>query len=369
MKNRLLKIERWLLRMMVPVLLVVGLAPAVVYAGLGDSKHQVEERYGAAYFIQDETKQIWTRQEWQTGTHGKAVAYGYWSNAGKCYSTHWVEYDKQEKAVKETVLFGTELRIRDFRQYFKMIHDALAKENSIVFTKRFFSGDTLGAVVQADNNKLIYIRFLLVPDSTKINIHSKISGFEITETTPQAIKRHFADKTWRKTDNYFEDKLYFSETLVPRRITDMIVIHHTAMDDMSVDDIHELHLTKGWAGIGYHKVILPDGTVLDGRPEGMIGAHALGANPRSIGIVLDGDYEDRPPKSAQMDSLVKLTHALMEKYHIPLEHVVPHRDVTEGTSCPGKQFPWAELIHRLGNKDEDIVKNSRGGSVEFLLQK
>ncbi|CUH95555.1 hypothetical protein P22_1626 [Propionispora sp. 2/2-37] len=78
-----------------------------------------------------------------------------------------------------------------------------------------------------------------------------------------------------------------------------------------------------------------------------MGAHALGVNPHSIGIGVDGNFETKPPTAAQMNSLVKLVLELMEKYHIPLDRVVPHRDVTEGTSCPGKLFPWDELMQRL----------------------
>lgn len=355
MNNYLSKTALGIIRIAALALLVVSVGSVHVSAGIGDSRSQVEAQYGDATFIQDESKRIWTRQEWQNGTHGRPTVYGYWSEKGDWQGTRWVEYNIKGRVVKETVLFGKELRIRDFRQYFGDIYDELIKDNSVVFTNRFLTVDRLGAVVQANNNKLNYIQFSLVPDGTKINMHSIINGFEITEITTKAAKRHFADQSWRKTDNYFEDKLYFSETLVPRATTDLIVIHHTAIDAMSVDDIHELHLIKGWAGIAYHEVILPDGTVKDGRPIGMVGAHALGVNPRSIGIVVDGNFEDRVPTQAQMDSLVKLTHTMMVKYHIPLEHVVPHRAVTPGTSCPGRQFPWDEFIQRLESQDGKSV--------------
>lgn len=353
MKSPVAKIKRRLFGVMVPVFLLLGLGTAGVSAGIGDSKQQVEAQYGAAWVIEDTAKRMWTRQEWQDDFPGKAAAYGYWSKAGHWPGTLWVEYDAQGIVVKETLLFDRELRLRDFRRYFGPMYDEIVNTGSVVFTKQLLSGDSLGAVVQKENNRLNYIRFFMVPDGTKTNMHSKFDGFEITEITPQAAQRHFADRTWRKTDNYFTDKLYFSENLVPRKTTEMIVIHHTAREDMSLADIHELHLTKCWAGIGYHKVILPDGTVGEGRPERMIGAHALGANRRSIGIVVDGNFEEEAPSSAQMDSLVQLTQALMGKYHVSLEHVLPHRAVTQGTACPGRQFPWKDLIQRLENKDKD----------------
>lgn len=157
------------------------------------------------------------------------------------------------------------------------------------------------------------------------------------------------DGTWLRTDHYFRPELSFSENLVPRSKTDMIVIHHTALDNMSVADIHDLHLTKGWAGIAYHKVIQSDGTIEIGRPQNMVGAHAMGANPRSIGIVLVGDFDEHPPTAAQLDTLVNLTRQLIKKYSIPLENVLPHRAVTPGTDCPGTLFPWDEFIRSLKN--------------------
>lgn len=331
------------------VLLLIASFPSSVSAALGDSKQQIEAYYGSEYFIQDQDRRIWQRQEWHPDPQNKAVAYGYLSHIGDWQATHWIVYNDHEQAVKETVLLSKDIRIRDFQQYFNGLYDLVSNDNSTVFTTSLFSGSQLGAIVRTESG-LNSIIFFTRPDHTKINMHSKISGFEVTAITAQMEKQHFTDQTWQIADNYFQNKLFFSEKLMPRATTDTIVIHHTAKDNMSVDDIHELHLNKGWAGIAYHKVILPDGSIKDGRPKNMIGAHAFGANPRSIGIVVDGDFDNKPPTAVQMDSLVRLTRELMMKYHIPIHNVVPHRDVTEGTTCPGKQFPWDELMYRLAIK-------------------
>ena len=42
-------------------------------------------------------------------------------------------------------------------------------------------------------------------------------------------------------------------------------------DDAS--GIHNLHLSFGWDGIGYHKIILRNGVVQNGEPEYWVGAH------------------------------------------------------------------------------------------------
>ena len=66
--------------------------------------------------------------------------------------------------------------------------------------------------------------------------------------------------------------------------------------------IHRWHKERGFDGIGYHYVILEDGTVENGRPEFWSGAHAKGHND-AIGICFIGDEDFT---EAQFQSLAKL---------------------------------------------------------------
>jgi N-acetylmuramoyl-L-alanine amidase len=78
-----------------------------------------------------------------------------------------------------------------------------------------------------------------------------------------------------------------------RQITD-IVIHCTATKEgkfFNAKDIDQMHKAKGWSGIGYHYVILLDGTVEKGRPDSKIGAHVKGYNSKSIGVVYVGGLD------------------------------------------------------------------------------
>ena len=82
-------------------------------------------------------------------------------------------------------------------------------------------------------------------------------------------------------------------------------------DDLDAVDIHKMHLSFGWDGIGYHKVILRNGFLQNGRPEYWIGAHARGVNDISLGVCLIGrkkftDY--------QFDTLEKLLKKWKLKY-------------------------------------------------------
>ena len=132
-----------------------------------------------------------------------------------------------------------------------------------------------------------------------------------------------------------------------RKSTSYIVIHCTANQanpNLSVRDIRAFHIKeRGWSDCGYHFVIPTSGVIQRGRPEAFVGAHALGYNDKSIGIsYIGGLVKDKNGKlvnadtrtSQQRFSLFKLCHELMEKYNIPIEHVIGHYEVCSGKSCP-----------------------------------
>ena len=75
-----------------------------------------------------------------------------------------------------------------------------------------------------------------------------------------------------------------------RRI-DGIVIHcsdNLPTSKYGVADIDRDHRKNGWNGIGYHFVILPDGTIETGRALETPGAHVSGYNNHTIGICYIG---------------------------------------------------------------------------------
>jgi N-acetylmuramoyl-L-alanine amidase len=79
-----------------------------------------------------------------------------------------------------------------------------------------------------------------------------------------------------------------------REITE-VVVHWTASfldQDHSSQDIHNMHLARGFSGMGYHYLIRRDGRIQRGRPINRTGAHAKanGHNNKSIGISLVGGY-------------------------------------------------------------------------------
>jgi len=145
-----------------------------------------------------------------------------------------------------------------------------------------------------------------------------------------------------------EPALWFNRTLVRRKSTTRIVIHHTASGDVSAETVHGWHLQRaGFGGIGYHYLICVDGGIERGRPENMRGVHARGANTNSIAIALAGNFESHPLPAAQLASLVWLIRNIRGRHpHWRDLPVVGHSDVT-ATACPGQLFPWEELQRRL----------------------
>ncbi len=148
-----------------------------------------------------------------------------------------------------------------------------------------------------------------------------------------------------------------------------IIIHHTASDgyrngkllDAAVVDAD--HAGKGWGveyegrtyHIAYHYLILADGTVEAGRPEGAPGAHTRAHNDY-LGICLVGNFStvanpdgrmkpDRPTR-AQMEHLTALVRDLMHRYDFTADDVYRHRDFGQ-TSCPGDRFPFKEFVESL----------------------
>ena len=73
-----------------------------------------------------------------------------------------------------------------------------------------------------------------------------------------------------------------------------IILHCSATKEgkhYTAKDIDRWHREQGYTMIGYHYVILLDGTVEYGRPLEMQGAHTYGHNADSIGICYIGGLD------------------------------------------------------------------------------
>ena len=167
-----------------------------------------------------------------------------------------------------------------------------------------------------------------------------------------------------------EVKLKFREGMEKRsKVLEYIVIHHTASTrDMTVQEIHQLHLNQGenWKGIGYHFYIDKQGIIWRGRPEEMSGSHALDYNFVSLGICLSGNFEIEKPTDNQLKSLSELLQHLKQKYGNV--QVVGHRDLN-ATACPGKNL-YSKLGSVIANakKDEYVKVFMSNNKLSVVLE-
>lgn len=95
------------------------------------------------------------------------------------------------------------------------------------------------------------------------------------------------------------------------------------------------HLNNGWADIGYHFAIDPNGRIWQARPLELQGAHVKDSNPGNVGIVVFGNYEKIRPTQASLDSVNKMVAYAMQRFNVPLSEVRTHQEL-RSTACPGR---------------------------------
>ncbi len=136
-----------------------------------------------------------------------------------------------------------------------------------------------------------------------------------------------------------------------------IIIHCAATPNgksFAAEDIDRWHDERGFArrgywrmrfnqtlrAIGYHYVILVNGTVVTGRHEDEVGAHAGGFNAKTIGICMVGT--DRYAL-AQWEALDGLIADLQERY--PAAKILGHRDLSPDLNGNGIIEPdeWTKI--------------------------
>lgn len=124
------------------------------------------------------------------------------------------------------------------------------------------------------------------------------------------------------------------------RTINEIIIHCAATPEgrnFTVADIDRWHRNRGFRCIGYHYVVYRDGTIVVGRPENEVGAHAKGHNAHSIGVCYiggcapDGRTAKDTRTPAQKRSLLSLLTRLRGKY--PRAVIHSHRDFA-AKACP-----------------------------------
>ncbi len=136
-----------------------------------------------------------------------------------------------------------------------------------------------------------------------------------------------------------------------------IVIHHSASNKGSAASIGKFHKEeRGWVnGLGYDFLIGNGNGSRDGQIEvgsrwnkQIDGAHAGNPeyNKHGIGICLVGNFDTDHPTSRQISSLLYLITYLQKRCNIDKDNVIMHKTF-RNTVCPGKHFPYEQLLARL----------------------
>lgn len=114
-----------------------------------------------------------------------------------------------------------------------------------------------------------------------------------------------------------------------------IAVHHSATTSGDAFSFARYHVDyRNWPGIGYHYVILPDGTIQWTNDLTTISYHVGIQNTFAVGVCLVGDFSKGQPTEQQKISLKSLCRMLFGLLNLNINNVKGHRELTPGTLCP-----------------------------------
>lgn len=224
------------------------------------------------------------------------------------------------------------------------------------------------------NAKLDKFRYMLLLGIIFIGIFATINYFKYDILKAYKISyrgmygKYLSDS---KIENLIEDidineiEYDWAEELEYNNKPTQIIYHHSASSSKSPESIHEYHKNNGWSGIGYHYYITKDGVIYNGRPENAEGAHTKGQNKNSIGICLEGNFEDEEITLEQSQSLYEISMYIALKYDI--YKIIGHGDAGQ-TLCPGKNFDVEKMKDSVinGVKNYNVDRNKLKSNFNIL---
>ncbi|HIQ04590.1 MAG TPA: hypothetical protein EYH31_02730 [Anaerolineae bacterium] len=142
-----------------------------------------------------------------------------------------------------------------------------------------------------------------------------------------------------------------------------IVIHHTvAKTTPEVIARYQVN-TFGWPGIGYHFVIMEDGTIYQTEPVAAVSHHTTSHNEDTIGVAFVGNFMDGTPNQAQLQAGAHLVAYLIDQFDLTLDDVIGRREI-EAVQSPGDQWD------RGANWKQTLLEGARayleGGSPDLM---
>jgi hypothetical protein len=129
----------------------------------------------------------------------------------------------------------------------------------------------------------------------------------------------------------------------------VLVIHHSATGATATPEaIAAYHVTHWqWPGIGYHFLVMADGTIYQTNELETVSNHAASANTSSVGICFVGNFMETPPPAAQIHAGAHLIAWLLKELALKTDAVKGHRELMQ-TACPGTQWlsaaEWKKML-------------------------
>jgi len=159
------------------------------------------------------------------------------------------------------------------------------------------------------------------------------------------------------------------------RTINKIIIHCSGTkpsEIVNADIVKSLHKSKGCSDIGYHFVILRDGTIEKGRPVEKVGAHCKGHNFDSLGICLVGGVStDSEPENnftkEQLYSLRLLADGMCFKFNI--NKVKGHSDYAKDNKivCPCFNVGewYGSITEKVKIRKSKVEESKKNGVVKL----
>lgn len=127
-----------------------------------------------------------------------------------------------------------------------------------------------------------------------------------------------------------------------------ITVHHDGMSPEIIRSqaeaasrlelIRSSHVdSRGWADIGYHLIVDPQGRIWQGRPMNLQGAHVKDNNPHNLGVLVMGNFEEQHPTREALAMLDQLLANQSVVHRVPLRAIRTHQEWAS-TACPGRNL-------------------------------
>jgi len=148
-----------------------------------------------------------------------------------------------------------------------------------------------------------------------------------------------------------------------------IVIHHSATTEGNAFSFARYHVnSRDWPGIGYHYVILGDGTIQRTNELTTVSYHVKDYNSVALGICLVGDFTKDTPEVSQKKALKELCQDIFSQLNLGIENVKGHNELTSPgyTQCPALDMD--ALRTYLGETDVKIFIDSAELKAPTILK-